>query len=218
MPRLTCGIMAVNSDHCLKNALASVVGYVDHVVISIDEKSAPMTIIPDASEFRSNGGTRATSIAIAVTKLIDGTPADGFSGAYNKVREVAGGDWQLLLDADETIDPKHAAALYAICERGDILGVDCWGLPRWPWWDLERTSFRNEWFPDHQWRLMKPHVKYHWRVHPGVEHARHMAHVHHDELALNHFNLVYRDEAAWEKTNKLYDHYLRLDYADGRPR
>ena len=209
---LTCVILAKDAARSLHDAVASIVGYVDKLVICVDSTSVMMPVTLDHRQF-VNSDQAPTEIVVAVSHFDEAT---GFSGVYNGARDLAGGDWQLILDADESMNPEHAANLRELCAIGDRDGVDCWGLDRYNWWDLARTNLRQDWFPDPQWRLLKPHVRFKWRVHSSLDGEKNPRHADRDMCALQHFNLAYRTEGDWKATNVFYDRLLARDVVEGR--
>ncbi len=206
--RLTAAILTHNAVHCLPNAIQSLLSHVDKITVSVDDRTADgtlawlsfLTVICPAVEFYTYKFTMER----------------GFAGAYNDAVDRAGGDWTFVLDSDEVVDQPHAMQLREICERGDREGIDCFGFPRRNWWDTKRESFRAEWWPDHQWRLMKKNVRFWGRVHPGMRGHKRMLAVEPGEATLQHFNLAYRTEADWQVTNEFYKTLMDMDIAEGR--
>lgn len=231
---LTCVIPARDATHCLQKAIDSVVEHVDNLLIYIDSRSDAVTI----EEIVTNGVKSVTwrtlfapphqlqpskwklddcNVGVVAFNFDDTT---GFSGIYNGARDTADAlfgkaRWHLLLDADEVIDPSQAKNLRQICQDSEDIGVDAVGIPRYNWWDLERKNLRSEWFPDHQWRLLRPHVRFFNRVHSGIiGHTRNLP-ISEETLALHHFNLAYRKQEDWDKVNAEYARLLELDAKDG---
>lgn len=221
--KLSCVILAKDADHCIQNAVDSVVGHVDKVFIYIDSRSAPMRMTLtfdtrgralDQADLRAVGWVGEPTVFTSAINHFD--DATGYSGAYNRARDLAGGDWHFLLDADETLDPHHAAVLRKLCHQGDRDRIDAWGFSRYNWHDLARTSYSEAAFPDVQWRLLKAHVRFKWRVHSALVGAANAQEVNKGECAINHFNLAYRTQADWDAVNEVYDRLMALDLAEGR--
>ncbi len=219
MKRVAGAIMAHNSAHCIWNAVASLHPHVDGLTILIDDRTDDGT----REEIQAAGvpaWTPATATEPIAWDHYTFDDATGFGGAYNNLMDRAMGradaDWVFILDADEVIDNLQAQNIRRLVEQFDRTDADCIGVPRRNWWDLKREKSREEWWPDHQWRLLKKGVRYKWRVHPSLVAGR-MIKLAPDELTIHHFNLVYRPtEEAWAPVNKFYADLMALDVADGR--
>ena len=208
---LAACILAHNAVRWLPDAIASVLGHVDRVHVSVDDRTDDGTL----DWLASQAWLARAGLMYATYTFQDATVWDGFSGAYNHAMDVAGGDWSFLLDADETIDPGHAGALRGLVAQADAVGVDCLALARYNWYDLARTNLRAEWFPDYQSRLLKRGVRCIKRVHSQIHGAKVITRVDLKVAALHHFNLAYRDAEAWVPVNVLYDRLAAMDKADG---
>lgn len=89
MSRLSVAMIVKDEAHCLEHCLASVRGLADEVVV-VDTGSTDRTI----------------DIARAFGATVLSHPwGDDFSSARNASLEACTGDWILVLDADEAIDP-----------------------------------------------------------------------------------------------------------------
>lgn len=217
---LSACILAHQSEKWLPNAVTSVFDHVDRVYVAVDDRTTDGTVdyliqahAATIAYLIRKPGAPLTNFSWGYYHFDDVT---GFSGAYNRAKDHVDCDWTFFLDADEVVDPWHAANLRMLCEQGDRDGIDCYGLPRNNWWDLERKNRREEWFPDYQWRLMARHVSCKWRVHSALSGAVHTEPVAPELCTLQHFNLAYRTQQDWEAVNVVYDRLLALDKAEGR--
>lgn len=108
--RLSLCMIARDEAHFIHDALASVRGVVDEMVV-VDTGSEDDTL------------AQATALGARVHRV---PWTEDFSAARNAALEAATGDWILLLDADERLGPTAAAAIRAVILRDDL---DCGLLP-----------------------------------------------------------------------------------------
>ena len=202
-------IFARDALRTLPAAVLSLTGHVDRLLVLIDERTA------DSSQAWCEGFASGNLWPGFTWDTFTFTEAGGFGGAMNEVRARAGGDWAMILDADETIDQEQAARLRTIAAEAELAECDCVGFARHNWRDLARTDEDRANWPDWQWRLTAAHVRYVYRAHPGPLTNRRIE-CPAERLAIHHFNLALRTEADWAAVNEFYRRQIELDVADGR--
>lgn len=142
---------------------------------------------------------------------------------FNGAAALCGTDWIFQLDSDE--DLTGAAELRRIVAEAERTGQNCVGFPRRNWIDLERSDYRVDHWPDHQWRLRRNYgpagdggraCYNRWRVHPDCLHASQWKQPHDGPVVIEHFAFALRTHADWHATNTWYHDLLAADYRDGR--
>ncbi len=139
-PQLSVAIIARDEERHIGNALASVTGLADELVVLIDERTSDNT----ATICRSAGAR----------VLIE--PWRGFPAQRNRALEVCRGEWVLFLDADERITPELAPEIRALLAR-PAQHTD----PPAGYWIPRHNQFFGRilrgggWYPDHQLRLLQ---------------------------------------------------------------
>ena len=104
MLKISLCMIVKNEEHNLRRCLGSVQGYVDEIVV-IDTGSTDYTV----------------SIAREFAALICKAPwEDDFSKARNLALERAGGDWILIMDADEELPLSTSKQLRTLADQPDV--------------------------------------------------------------------------------------------------
>lgn len=188
MKLLTLCFITCNSLEPLKKMLASVSSYVDDYIVGIDCKT--------------NDGTSEYLASLGITNAYF-FELTSFSRARNEGISRVSTPWILVLDSDEIMLEKHASRLREYCLRGDILKVDSWLLHRNHFFDLEMTKYYHPPASEDHIRLFRnSSIRYEGRVHESPQGYSSMRKC---DLEIEHFNMFYRDNVAWDKTNRLYN-------------
>lgn len=141
--------------------------------------------------------------------------SNSYSAPVNAAADAVGTDWVLQFDADEVL--VGADRLRDAVAMAEARGLDVIHLKRKHWYDLARTTWKPEWWPDWQSRLRRRHIRLRWRAHPEVVAESHRQyHWQGDDLYLEHFNLALRTDADWKRINLDYDLRIAEDRAAGR--
>lgn len=143
MARLALVVIARDEARCIERCLASARTLVDRLLV-LDTGSSDAT---------------AALAAAAGAEVRHFAWCDDFSAARNVALELADADWNLVLDADEWLDPAGAAALHAALAGPDaFVGL----LPVASDFDLDGRVERSvAWLP----RLLPRGVRYQGRIH-----------------------------------------------------
>ena len=100
-PTISACLMVKDEEHCLENCLKSIKGFVDEIIV-VDTGSTDGTI-----EIAENYGAKVYH-----------HPWEGdFSKHRNQSMSYAKGDWILIIDADEVLEPESSKAIRAIAKQ-----------------------------------------------------------------------------------------------------
>jgi predicted Zn-dependent protease len=115
-PKLSLCMIVKNEEVMLPDCLESVSGLADEIVL-VDTGSTDRTIeIAESHQAR----------------VVHFPWRDDFSAARNESLRHASGDWVLVLDADERLQPESRGELECVIERNDVAGVNVWLASKMP--------------------------------------------------------------------------------------
>lgn len=125
-------------DRCLKSARP----YVDEVVLMVDRSCRFIDrLLPYTDKF-----------------VVDNLEGSIVEHHRNKLIEASSGDWILVLDPDEFLDPRLGADLVDLCREGNVGG---WYLPRFNIiYDANFNLQVGKDFPDWNLRVFKHNARY----------------------------------------------------------
>jgi glycosyltransferase involved in cell wall biosynthesis len=132
---LSVVIVAKNEAPNLPRCLGSVSGWVDEIVVALNDTT-------DASE----------SLARAAGARVAHLPWRGFRDTKNAALALARHNWVLSLDADEEVSPNLRAAIHAFF--GDCDQFSGARFPRKVWF-IDRWITHGDWYPDYSLRLFR---------------------------------------------------------------
>lgn len=141
---LSVVIVAKNEAQNLPRCLASVRGWVDEIVVALNDTT-------DASE----------AIAIAHGARVQHLPWRGYRDTKNAALDLARHTWVLSLDADEEVSPPLRAALVAFftpaTTGGNATPAEACSGARFPRkvWFIDRWILHGDWYPDYSLRLFR---------------------------------------------------------------
>jgi len=124
--RLSMVSFVKNEEHCIEFMLKSIMPFVDAGYILIDDLTTDRT-----EEICKDYGCEIRKFAFANFGKLRNT-----SLAWMK--EVS--DWHILLGGDEIFDSKSGPLLRNKVEKADLAGIECLGLVRLEWDNLEMTG------------------------------------------------------------------------------
>ncbi|MHC4134113.1 MAG: glycosyltransferase [Planctomycetota bacterium] len=181
MVSLALAMMALNEEHGLPLAVASVRSYVDEIVVGVDR--------------RTTDGTRE---AVEEATVFDLDFVD-FAQMRNDVLARVRSDWVLMLDADEILEGDPRPLLTRL-PRPCI-----WEFPRRHWLDFARTRTapEDDLYPDRQARLFPNDgsVRFERPVHEVAEGLRKKRSF---DQVIHHFKRAMRDDALIAERDRLY--------------
>ena len=138
MIALSVAIIARDEERHIGDAIASVAGLADEVVVLLDDRTSDRTAAICAER-----GARV---------LLE--PWRGFSGQHNYALSICQGAWVLFLDADERVQPELAGEIRSLlASPPDDALAGCW-IPRHNLF-FGRPVRGGGWYPDHQLRLLR---------------------------------------------------------------
>jgi glycosyltransferase involved in cell wall biosynthesis len=132
---LAVAIIAKNEAHNLPRCLASVRGWVQEIVVVLNDTT-------DASD----------AIAREAGATVHHRPWQGYRDTKNAATDLTHAPWVLSLDADEEVSPALRNDIIAFLTRPD---VDAWAGARFPRkvWFIDRWITHGDWYPDFSLRL-----------------------------------------------------------------
>jgi hypothetical protein len=155
-PRLSVSILVKNAEARLGRLLAEVSTFADEIVVGVDDSTADRTL------------EIATGLADVVFSF---RHSDQLAAARMAIFDYATGDWILVLDDDESLEPGFADLLPKL--MADATATHYWFSRKW----VVNTEpyeflFAPPWFPDWQlrlfrndralvWKPSRPHSGYH---------------------------------------------------------
>jgi glycosyltransferase involved in cell wall biosynthesis len=179
---LTVITLAKNEEHNIKDCLAST-SFADEVIV-----------IDDCSD------DRTAEIAAAMGAKVHRRAMNGdYAAQYNFAVDQAGGDWIMIVDADERVTPELQAAVREVIARGENAGYEIphinyiFGEPMW----------HGGWYPNYGLRLFpRGTVR-----HEGLVHSR-MVH----SLPIKRIDspYIHYPYATWDRYFKKFDTYTTL--------
>lgn len=113
-PRLSLCMIALNEEQLIRDALHSVAGVVDEIVLGLDS--------------RTDDGTAAIARGYGA-RVLPFEWRDDFSYARNLTLEAARGEWILILDADDRLLPAGARAIRPVVNCAVDLNAPDGGPP-----------------------------------------------------------------------------------------
>ena len=134
---LSVVIVAKNEAAALPRCLASVRGWTAEIVVALNDTT-------DASE------TISREAGARVHRL----PWQGYRDTKNAALELAGQDWILSLDADESVSAELRGALETFFGRADRDRHAGARFPRRVWF-INRWILHGDWYPDLSLRLLR---------------------------------------------------------------
>lgn len=154
--RLTVSILSKNGEQRLERLLAEVSQFADQIVVGVDTESGDRTY------------EIATQFADVVFRFEHGGE---LSAARMLIFDYADGDWILVLDDDESLEPGLQALLPSLMDNP--LATHFWFPRKWianaepyeflfapPWYpDWQLRLFRND--RSQVWKPARPHSGYH---------------------------------------------------------
>lgn len=170
---LTACIMTCNELEPLKRCLASIKGHVDAYSIGVDDKTTDGTY-----EWLIQNSYHPYKFTF-----------HDFGQARNLCIERSRTPWYFVIDSDEIIIEEHACQMRSLCTS--TTDVDAFIMYRKHWLDLEMTRPYLH-FPqdDRHIRLARNYVRMAGAVHEQFINYRNARIC---ELAIQHFNMYYRD-------------------------
>ncbi len=135
--KISAVIITRNEEDRLPDALASVQGLADEVVV-VD----------------SHSGDRTVEIARASGARVLQKRFENYGQQKNFAMEQASHEWVLNLDADERVSPELKRAITALKEEGPAAGVAAFAIQRRTHY-LGRWIRHSGWYPDRKVRLFK---------------------------------------------------------------
>jgi glycosyltransferase involved in cell wall biosynthesis len=132
---LSVVIVAKNEARNLPRCLASVRGWVDDIVVALNDTT-------DASE----------EIARDAGARVEHLPWRGFRDTKNAALALAKHNWVLALDADEEVSPELRDAIVSFFADADQFSGA--RFPRKVWF-IDRWITHGDWYPDYSLRLFR---------------------------------------------------------------
>lgn len=136
--KLSVAIVARDEARHIGDALASVAGIADEVLLVLDARSTDATAAIAASH-----GARVVAEAWR-----------GFPAQRNRALELCGGEWVLFLDGDERVSAELAAEIAALLAGGAADWTAGYRMPRQNIF-FGRALRGGGWYPDEQLRLLR---------------------------------------------------------------
>jgi len=184
-------IIAKDAEKYLRNAMDTALSFGGEVIIMVDSSSIDHTW---ALSTGYGGNTKVFEYDFV-----------GFGAARNGLIREAKGDWILMLDTDETIDPEDVEI---ICKHLSTLQERIYTFPRKNWTDFGRMNFRKDFYPDRQSRLFPGggKVNYGNQLVHEVPNGKGITTVPFPDegVHINHFCFAYRKWADWHEVNQFY--------------
>ena len=134
---LSVVIIARNEAANLPRCLASVRGWVEEIVVALNESS------DESAAVARQAGARVHSV-----------PWLGFRDTKNDALDLAIQPWALCLDADEQVSAALAAQIRSFLERPDRDRFAGARFPRRVWF-INRWITHGDWYPDYSLRLVR---------------------------------------------------------------
>ena len=136
---LSVVIIAKNEAHNLPRCLASVQGWVDEIVVALNDTT-------DASE----------SVARSFGARVEQLAWRGYRDTKNAALDLARHPWVLSLDADEEVSPALRQNITAFLSPATTPAGDPFAGARFPRkvWFIDRWITHGDWYPDYSLRLL----------------------------------------------------------------
>jgi glycosyltransferase involved in cell wall biosynthesis len=135
---LSVAIIARDEQRHIAEALASVAGLADEVVVLLDDRTS------DATE----------SICVAQGAIVYHESWRGFPAQRNRALERCRGEWVLFLDADERVTSELAIQIRAMLHTPEPSAISGYWIPRHNLF-FGQAVRGGGWYPDHQLRLLR---------------------------------------------------------------
>ncbi len=136
---LSVVVVARNEARNLPRCLASVHGWVDEIIVALN-----------------NTTDESPEIAAGFAARVESVPWQGFRDTKNAALALAKHSWALCLDADEAVSPALRADIESFFASGAHQRFDGARFPRKVWF-IDRWITHGDWYPDLSLRLINRH-------------------------------------------------------------
>ncbi len=195
---ITVCMLAKDADETIEASLKTAIDIGDEVVVMIDASSS------DGTEDIVDQFVRNSRTVLSREYMFT-----GFGEARNKLIELASSDWIFMLDSDETMEDEATFAIRSAVYRKPPLAI--YGFKRHNWIDFERSSYREDHYPDWQYRLFPNDESVTYgaqKVHEMPEGLRYVRFPFESPVTgkfhIEHFCFAVRDGADWHRVNQFY--------------